>query len=1123
MLDTLRKLRRWLGASGAGRRRRARPAVELLEDRTALSRFDGSFDAVMLTALRADPAFQNVNGRGIGIAVIDTGVYAQNPELRPNFAHYYDAVTGWDSSYTDVNQDVRDARDPRGHGSHVAGIAASSNPDLGVAPGARLIGIRALPGPGEAWPANRDPIADGLSWVLQHQQQFNIRVVNMSLGDYSTNVNDPDRVQQLRNTDGEARLIARLEALGVTVVSASGNNYAQFVAAGAEIPAAFSTLSVANTWAVGQRFGSAWATAASLSVPYGAVERESARDRLAAGSQRSTLPNQVAAPGQDILSTWNGDGGKLRNTIGGTSMAAPLVSGVVALMQQAAYAYSGTYLSTAQVRTILQQTGDAITDADVPSNGRVPLVNGRFDWNHETWLPETGITLKRVNAYHALQRVRQLLGGGGAGDTNNTIARAIDLGSLDGTRVFTGSGAVGHDGQTQVGDNDVDLWKVTLTSPGSLTVRLDPVAGGQNFDTYLRVFDAGGAQIAADDDSAGDRYSALTTSRLQPGTYYLGVSSYNNASYNISTGAGAAAGGSHGDYQMTVNLGNPDPNGVIAGAGAFAGLPASFAGTIGTDPPPANSDQRVQVGPGDVDMFQVTAPDDGDLVVDVDAATLQWPDGQSAVDSYVRVFDAAGNQLAFNDDDGQTTDSFLRFAMARGQTVYVAVSDYANRAYDANDPYSRSGAGPGGSYRLALRFDNRDRNGTLLAALPFNVGDTVQSQVGSDPLPGGGRVTVGTDGAEDVDFFQFTPAADGLLDVSAAGENGFIPYLSLWSVDRDAQGNVTDATRVAETLNGSTELVYAVQAGHDYYMAVTGRGNTDFLWYAPATGSGGQSGFCTISSQLRAGSDVRALSDNGATNLGVTDAPLGLPVGGTIGMDGNLVVGAADVDLYRFVAPATQTVAVETAASAEGSSNTFLRVFDADGNELASNDDAGPNTTGSRALVNVTAGQTYYIGVNGAGARARDYNPLTGAGAAAGSPGSYTLVLTAVPTPPPPGPGPVIGPTAKTGNVTADVAVALGRPRRLGGGRRFRQTLTLRNVSGQPLAAPLLLVLDGLSRGVRVPGSTPRGRSRAVYVYASDGTLAAGAAVQVELTFSSPTGARPRFRVRTFAGPDAVG
>src|SRR5947199_10750102 len=87
-------------------RSRAVLLLDLLEDRTLLSTLDGSFQDIMLTNLRADPAFAGVDGHGVGIAVIDSGVYAQNPDLTPNFVHWFDAVTNQDSSYTDVSIDV---------------------------------------------------------------------------------------------------------------------------------------------------------------------------------------------------------------------------------------------------------------------------------------------------------------------------------------------------------------------------------------------------------------------------------------------------------------------------------------------------------------------------------------------------------------------------------------------------------------------------------------------------------------------------------------------------------------------------------------------------------------------------------------------------------------------------------------------------------------------------------------------------------------------------------------------------------------------------------------------------------------------------------------------------------
>src|SRR5207253_2116740 len=119
--------------------RAPKPAVEQLEDRTVPSVYDGSFQAIHLTDLRNDPNLNFINGHGIGIANIDSGTYGANPLIQPNLVAWYDAIG------TVLGNPSSTPIDPNGHGTHTAGIEAAANPNIGVAPGASLVAVRALP------------------------------------------------------------------------------------------------------------------------------------------------------------------------------------------------------------------------------------------------------------------------------------------------------------------------------------------------------------------------------------------------------------------------------------------------------------------------------------------------------------------------------------------------------------------------------------------------------------------------------------------------------------------------------------------------------------------------------------------------------------------------------------------------------------------------------------------------------------------------------------------------------------------------------------------------------------------------------------------------------------------
>src|SRR5262249_52874141 len=148
----------------------------------------------------------------------------------------------------------------------------------------------------------------------------------------------------------------------------------------------------------------------------------------------------------------------------------------------------------------------------------------------ETPLAETGLTLSRINVYHAVQAVKQLMEqtpgdpGGNPGDPNDpggTVGGSAPLPD-PGSGLGSVSGIIGS-------PNDVDLYQIDVTSPDSLNISVGPVSGGPDFDSYLRLFDHNGHEIGSNDDiSPSDQWSQIISGILQAGLYYIGVTSDGN-------------------------------------------------------------------------------------------------------------------------------------------------------------------------------------------------------------------------------------------------------------------------------------------------------------------------------------------------------------------------------------------------------------------------------------------------------------------------------------------------------------------------------------------------------------------------------------------------------------------
>ena len=135
-------------------------------------------------------------GRGIGVAVIDTGVDARHPHLRSRVALSLD--------FTGARVRTRDG-DENGHGTHIAGIIRD------VAPGAHIVSLRAMGADGSGFTSN---VIEAIEWAIDNRRAWNIKIINVSLG---------HPVMESEKDDPLCQAVQKATDAGILVTVAAGN------------------------------------------------------------------------------------------------------------------------------------------------------------------------------------------------------------------------------------------------------------------------------------------------------------------------------------------------------------------------------------------------------------------------------------------------------------------------------------------------------------------------------------------------------------------------------------------------------------------------------------------------------------------------------------------------------------------------------------------------------------------------------------------------------------------------------------------------------------------------------------------------------------------------------------
>ncbi len=286
--------------------------------------------------LRTGANLNSNKGTGIGVAVIDTGIDLNHPDLKANIIANKSCVKSKPTG-----------NDDNGHGSHVAGtIAALNNTSgvVGVAPEAKLIAVKVLNVSGSGtW----SQVICGLDFVAANAQRYNIKVANLSLGGGGFSDNNCGS----SNSDALHQAICNLKNAGVTLVAAAGNSG---IDAASFVPAAYDDSVIAV---------SALNDSDGASGGLGQATAYGSDDTFTSWSNYGGIVD-LAAPGVNILSTYKSGG---YATISGTSMASPHVAGSAAL-----YIKSHPGSSWSQVKSGLQSVSEALNSGHTDPSGLHP-------------------------------------------------------------------------------------------------------------------------------------------------------------------------------------------------------------------------------------------------------------------------------------------------------------------------------------------------------------------------------------------------------------------------------------------------------------------------------------------------------------------------------------------------------------------------------------------------------------------------------------------------------------------------------------------------------------------------------------------------------------------------------
>jgi hypothetical protein len=532
-----------------------------------------------------------------------------------------------------------------------------------------------------------------------------------------------------------------------------------------------------------------------------------------------------------------------------------------------------------------------------------------------------------------------------AGDTIADLL-LINGGSVDKGVTYSSAGEVNPAG-------NFDIYKVHLDFGDTLTVNTVAFGVGSSLDTMLRLFDSSGNEKTSNDDdpNGGTLDSLITYAATEAGDYFIGVSSSYDPFYNPNNPDSGLLNGT-GEYTLDVKVN------ALLDVGDTLDNSKEVTFVSGEAKLPGQIDPA-----GDIDLYQVTLAQGETLTAAIEASSFG-----STLDSYIRVFDSTGAQVADNDDGPSSLDSELTFSPTTAGTYYIGVSSSYDPFYDPT--VANSGAALGtGDYVLKLS--------TAIAAPPQpDNNDTLPTAVAAHfvrDVPTEFDGAIATD--LDVDLYSLNLVAGDHVNLTIVAQS--LPstldsHLRLF----DANGNEITSD---DNTNGLDSVIdFTVTATGKYYVGVSGATNNHYDPNAAESGSPASIGdyqlHVSVASAAAVTTEVEPNNTLGTPNAIAIDSP----VAGSISTPG-------DVDHYMVTVTQSGKFTVQVNRNAGSNLDSRVTLYGADGHVYATSDDRALGNTNSLLTAHLTAG-TYFLKVDS-----------SAASSSAAATGNYTLTTDFVP------------------------------------------------------------------------------------------------------------------------------